>query len=82
MTNTLETTMKITTSPASFSKKVSAVRTKIQKMTQQKYQEVNGIRKYNPAYVVPPSAPAAVPFINQSTALPVIAVPVSAVVAE
>ena len=46
-----------------------------------KYQEVNGIRKYNPAYVVPPSAPAAaVPFINQSTALPVIAVPVSAVV--
>ena len=75
--------MKITTSPASFSKKVSAVRTKIQKMTQQKYQEVNGIRKYNPAYVVPPSAPAAaVPFINQSTALPVIAVPVSAVVAE
>ena len=52
-------------------------------MTQNKYQEVNGIRKYNPAYVVPPSAPAAaVPFINQSTALPVIAVPVAAVVAD
>jgi len=50
-------------------------------MTQHnKYQEINGIRKYNPAYVVPPSAPAAaVPFINQSTALPVIAVPVSVV---
>ncbi|KAL9180319.1 hypothetical protein ACHAXT_008289 [Thalassiosira profunda] len=44
----------------------------------QKYKEENGIRKYNSAWS--PSASAtvvAVPFVNQSTALPVVAVPVA-----
>jgi hypothetical protein len=42
----------------------------------QKYTTTNGIRKYNPAYV--PTATSTIqvtPFVNQSTALPVISVP-------
>lgn len=40
----------------------------------QKYTTENGVRKYNPAYV-PTATATAVPFINQSTALPVIPAP-------
>mmetsp|Transcript_18165 Transcript_18165/g.27857 ORF Transcript_18165/g.27857 Transcript_18165/m.27857 type:complete len:440 (+) Transcript_18165:80-1399(+) len=41
----------------------------------QKYTTANGIRKYNPAYVPPPNATKAAPFVNQATALPVIPSP-------
>jgi hypothetical protein len=41
----------------------------------QKYTTTNGVRKYNPAYVPPPNAAKAAPFINQATALPVIPAP-------
>lgn len=41
----------------------------------QKYTTENNIRKYNPAYVPPPNATKAAPFVNQATALPVIPAP-------
>jgi len=40
-----------------------------------KYTTNNGVRKYNTAYVPPPNAAKAAPFINQATALPVIPAP-------
>ena len=43
----------------------------------QKYKTEKGIRKYNNAWSPPPTTPAvAVPFVNQATALPVVAYPV------
>ena len=39
----------------------------------QKYKTENGIRKYNPAYHEPSATAVAVPFVNQTTALPIVA---------